>query len=90
MSMKTKRNRGAAILAAILVVAIVATAAAGLLYSQSLWLQESTLSADAAQAWADHRGRCSGLIPGPVSCTLNTMRSSPWHDESVIRPRSGV
>jgi general secretion pathway protein K len=48
--MNSKRNRGAAILAAILVVAIAATAAAGLLYSQSLWLQESTLSADAAQS----------------------------------------
>jgi len=48
--MNAKRNRGAAILAAILVVAIVATASAGLLYSQSLWLQESTLSADAAQS----------------------------------------
>ncbi len=48
--MNAKRNRGAAILAAILVVAIAAASSAGLLYSQSLWLQEATLSADAAQS----------------------------------------
>jgi general secretion pathway protein K len=48
--MKKSANRGAAILAALLVVAIAAASSAGLLVAHSLWLQESTLGADAAQS----------------------------------------
>lgn len=44
------RQRGAALLAAMLVIAITATAAAGLLYAQTLWMHEAALAADSAQS----------------------------------------
>jgi general secretion pathway protein K len=43
------KQRGAAILAALLIVAIVTATTAGLLYAQTLWMRESALAADSAQ-----------------------------------------
>jgi len=50
MKTSAKIQRGAAILAALLIVAMVAATSAGLLYAQTLWMRESTLHAQSAQS----------------------------------------
>lgn len=74
-------ERGAAILAAILVVGIVATAASGMLHSQTLWLEESSAVVDAARARTAARAGiawAAAILHQDARLTKTDHLDEPW------------